>query len=497
MADRHLEIEQKYDAEAEFELPPLDDLPGVSQAAPPRVQELHATYFDTADLRLASLGITLRRRRGGDDSGWHLKVPAGPDGKQEHRAPLGRPRVVPPRLAGLVAVHTRGAELGPVAVLETRRTVVVLRDAEGAALAEVADDLVSAYREEGDEPRRWREIEVELAGGGPDLLKAAGKRLRKAGARRAKSSSKLGRLLGGAVPAAPGATARAATRARLRSLTSNGKLPTVTAGDAVLGYLAGQLESLIDYDPRARLGEEDAVHRMRVATRRLRSTLQSYRPVLDRVRTEPLRAELRWLAGVLGEVRDLEVLRMRFADGPRFFLDDLARRERGAYRRMNASLKEARYFELLDALDALIADPPLDERAERKARKELPLLVSRAWDRMATQYRSIGTADDPDFARHETRKDAKRARYAAELATPVLGAAAKRVAKDAKRIQEVLGEHQDAVVALEHLEAARRRARTAQDAFALGVLYGREECRADTARDRLAVTWSRTLGPSF
>ncbi|WP_158079322.1 CHAD domain-containing protein [Actinomadura sp. CNU-125] len=271
----------------------------------------------------------------------------------------------------------------------------------------------------------------------------------------------------------------------------------MTAGDAVLGYLAAHLESLIEFDPRARLGENDAVHRMRVATRRLRSTLQAYRPVLDPARTEPLQAELRWLAAVLGEVRDLEVLRMRFADGPSFFVDDLARRERGAYRRMNLALKEPRYFELLDALDALIADPPLGERAQRKARKELPVLVSRVWERMARQYRTIETAEDPDLARHETRKAAKRARYAAELATPVLGAAAKRVAKDAKRIQEVLGEHQDGVLAMERLRAVKGRARTPQDAFALGLLYGREECRAETARDRLAVTWSRTLGPSF
>ncbi|WP_158079323.1 CYTH domain-containing protein [Actinomadura sp. CNU-125] len=196
MADRHLEIEQKYDAEAGFVLPPLDDLPGVSAAAAPRVHELHATYFDTADLRLAAHGITLRRRRGGDDSGWHLKVPAGPDGKQEHRAPLGRPRVVPPRLAGLVAVHTRGAELAPVATLETadgrgpagrrrhgprggrRRPRLGVPGGRGRAAA-VAGDRGRTRRRPG-----------------PELLKAAGKRLRKAGARKAKSSSKLGRLLG-------------------------------------------------------------------------------------------------------------------------------------------------------------------------------------------------------------------------------------------------------------------------------------------------------------
>jgi CHAD domain-containing protein len=80
---------------------------------------------------------------------------------------------------------------------------------------------------------------------------------------------------------------------------------------------------------------------------------------------------------------------------------------------------------------------------------------------------------------------------------PVLGVAAKRVVKDAKRIQEVLGAHQDGIIAMEHLETAAGRARTTSEAFALGVLYGKEQCQAETAKGRLATTWSQTLGPSF
>lgn len=495
VAERHLEIEQKYDAAADFVLPDLAGLPGVASTGEPEVHELHASYFDTAGLRLAAHGITLRRRRGGTDAGWHLKMPAGPDSRQELRAPLGRPLVVPARLTGLVAAYTRGDELRPVATLETRRTVVRLLGEDGTRLAEVADDLVTGQA--GGEPERWREIEVELGGGPPELLKATGKRLRKGGARRASSASKLGRLLGDAVVPSQAAAARAAARSRIADAACNGKGPVVTTGEVVLAYLAEQVEAVLAFDPKARLGEEDAVHRMRVAVRRLRSALRSYRPVLDAERTVPLGPELRWLAGVLGEVRDLEVLRMRFAGAPEFLLDDLERQERSAYRRLNGHLKDARYFALLDELDRLILDPPLARAGEKKARKELPGLVTRAWDRMAGEYASIKTADDPDVARHETRKAAKRARYAAELAVPVLGVAAKRLVKDAKRIQEVLGGYQDGVIAMEHLEAAGRRTKVPAEAFTLGVFYGKEECEALAARDHLSTTWSQTLGPSF
>ena len=497
MAERHLEIEQKYDAAADFVLPELSGLPGVAALGEPEVHELHATYFDTADLRLAANKITLRRRRGGPDAGWHLKMPVGPDSKQEFRAPLGRPLVVPARLAGLVAVYARGAELRPIATLETRRTVVRLFGADGAQLAEVADDLVTGRAGEDAEPQRWREIEVELGSGSPDLLKAAGKRLRKSGAKKGKSSSKLGRLLGDAVVPSEAAAARAEARSRITAATSNGKAPAITTGEVVMAYLAEQVEAIMHFDPKARLGEDDAVHKMRVAVRRTRSALRSYRTVLDAERTAPLGPELRWLARELGEVRDLEVLRMRFQGAPDFLLDDLEKKERSAYRRLNAALKEPRYFALLDELDRLISVPPLAREGGKKARKDLPGLVTRAWDRMAGEYASIKTADDPDTARHETRKEAKRVRYAAELAVPVLGVAAERVIEDAKRIQGVLGEYQDGVIAMEHLAAAAKRTNIPEEAFTLGVLYGNEQCKAMAARDRLATTWSRTLGPTF
>ncbi|MFC7730777.1 CYTH and CHAD domain-containing protein [Actinomadura keratinilytica] len=491
MTAEQVEIERKYDADTDFTLPELSDLPGVAAVGPARSHHLHATYFDTDDLRLAARGITLRRRRGGDDAGWHLKMPVGPDSRAETRAPLGRARVVPARLANLVAAYTRGAQLRPVATLETERTVLPLLDEDGAVLAEVADDAVTGHdlRDDRETGTSWREIEVELGSGKPGLLKAAGKRLRKAGARRSASSSKLGRLLDGAVPQAPPAP-----------------VDDGSAGAAVQAYLAAQVAAILTYDPKARVAEEDAVHKMRVAVRRIRSTLRSYRPLLVREHVDPLRSELRWLAGVLGEVRDLEVLRMRFtarldeldAGGAgREWLDDIAREERSAYRRLNAALKEPRYFALLDALERLAEAPPLTDRAARRAAKELPGPVARAWRRMEKAHAAIATAEDADEARHETRRAAKRARYAAEAAVPVLGDAAARAARDARRVQEVFGGHQDGVIAMARLREIAARVRTPAEAFTVGVLYGAERCEAQASLDDLERIWQRIGAPDF
>jgi CHAD domain-containing protein len=501
VAVKHVEIERKYDASAEFSVPDLTGLPGVAAVSAPERHQLHATYFDTADLRLAGYGITLRRRRGGPDAGWHLKMPAGPDSKDELRAPLGKAQTVPSKLASLVAAYTRGEPLQPVATLETDRTVLRLLDDDGQALAEVADDAVRGRVLLGDETPEdgWREIEVELGAGSRDLLKAAGKLLRKAGASKAASASKLGRLLGENIvrPTPKDITERALAR-----VESPGGAPT-TAGDAVVAYIAAQVRALLTFDPKSRLAEFDAVHRMRVATRRLRSVLQSYRPVLDRKRTDPLRDELQWLAAELGEVRDLEVLRMRFTErvagmdeiGEPAWLAELARKERTAYRRLNTTLKKERYYALLDALDGLVADPPLAARADREASRELPRLVDRAWGRLAGTYASIATAEEPEIARHDTRKDAKRVRYAAEAAIAVLGDPAERTVKNAKKLQEVLGGYQDGVIASEHLMGAAERSKDTADAFTLGVLYGIELCEAKASLARLEGTWESITLP--
>ena len=199
---KHLETEQKYDAAADFVLPDLSGLDGRAKATGRHRYYLSATYFDTEDLDLIKNRVTLRRRVGGPDEGWHLKLPVRKDTRQEVRLPLsaGEAGTVPAQLAAQVEDITAGRPLHPIAILDTERTVVALTGQADEPLAEVADDLVTARRldEPGAEPMSWREIEVEAAEGAEvaGLLEAAGQALRGAGARRSASASKLGRLLG-------------------------------------------------------------------------------------------------------------------------------------------------------------------------------------------------------------------------------------------------------------------------------------------------------------
>jgi len=199
---KHLETEQKYDAAADFVLPDLSGLDGRAKATGRHRYYLSATYFDTEDLALIKNRVTLRRRVGGPDEGWHLKLPVRKDTRQEVRLPLsaGEAGTVPAQLAAQVEDITAGRPLHPIAILDTERTVVTLTGQADEPLAEVADDLVTARRLDvpGAEPMTWREIEVEAAEGAEvaGLLEAAGQALREAGARRSASASKLGRLLG-------------------------------------------------------------------------------------------------------------------------------------------------------------------------------------------------------------------------------------------------------------------------------------------------------------
>jgi inorganic triphosphatase YgiF len=200
METSHLETEQKYDVDPDFAVPDFRSIPGCAGVSAPERYQLSATYFDTRDMRLAAHGVTLRRRTGGTDEGWHLKLPVRPGTRREAHVPLSAATgSVPQHLEALVAEITEGMPLHPVGILETTRTVRRLTGPAGEVLAEVADDLVTA-RWSGpsarqDSPLRWREIEVEIAAAQPGLLEAAGKLLREAGARPSEASSKLGRLL--------------------------------------------------------------------------------------------------------------------------------------------------------------------------------------------------------------------------------------------------------------------------------------------------------------
>nr|WP_275585411.1 CYTH domain-containing protein [Blastococcus saxobsidens] len=197
-----MEIERKFDVGAGFEVPDLAGVPGIAAAGPPAAHDLVAVYHDTADLRLVRSRVTLRRRTGGPDEGWHLKLPAGAARRELH-LPLGEAAGGPPReLRDAVAELVAGEALVPVVTLRTRRVATALRDAEGRVLAEVADDTVAATvlptAPAGEpEQRSWREVEVELVEGEEPLLAAVGAVLVAAGAQPSARVSKLASALAG------------------------------------------------------------------------------------------------------------------------------------------------------------------------------------------------------------------------------------------------------------------------------------------------------------
>jgi CHAD domain-containing protein len=499
MATEKLETERKYEADSGSLLPDLADLPGVATESEPEEFQLEAEYFDTEDLRLLRAGITLRRRRGGDDSGWHLKLPAGPDSRTELHLPLGRGRAVPAELARLVRVHARAVKLGPVARIATERRRRLLLDDTGASLAEIVDDEVSAQSlGEVTALSQWREVEVELAAGGRRLLQAADGRLRKAGLRPAGRSAKLERVLEGRLPA---------------PVTPPQLTRDSSAGEVVLAYLSEQSDALKAADPMVRRDQSDSVHQMRVASRRLRSALQAFRPVLEAAATEHLRAELRWLGQVLGDARDGEV----FTDHIRTALEQLpaelvlgpvqasvteqvAPRNAAARRAALRALDSPRYFALLDELDGLLAEPPLTATGARPA-SALLRPIAKADRRLRKRIRraeQLPEGEARDAAFHEARKAAKRARYATDVVTPVFGKQARRFGRRMKKIQSVLGEHHDTVVARVAIRDLGVRAHLAGDnAFTYGLLYERDACDALEYQRQAQRVWERAGRPKY
>ena len=484
-----VEIESKYDVDEHATLPALHELPGVASVAQPVELQLEAVYFDTAAYDLAAAKVTLRRRTGGEDDGWHVKLPISSGERLEIRHPLGRAvRKVPIQVVRTVRVHVRDNELVPVVTLATRRIVHRLLDADGEVLAEVSDDEVTSTVDGATES--WREWEVELVNGEQELLEAATPLLLAAGASPASGPSKLARALGDRVPA-----------------PDSWELPAkpVTA-DLFHAYAAAQVKAIYLRDPEVRRDLPDSVHKMRVATRRLRSALATYRPVVDREAGDLIRAELKWLAGELGGMRDAEVLREHFSTAvdaqPAELVmgrvagvidDHLRRVYREARVQALAALESERYFRLLDTLDELLSEPPLTSESPRKAAKQLPDLLKHDWKRMRKAVRRMENADDiaeRDHELHEIRKAAKRLRYAAESAEPVLGSKATELVGRAEQAQEVLGDHQDSVVARELIrQLAVQVHLDGGNAFTFGRLHAAEEQRGERSYWEFLELW--------
>ena len=281
---------------------------------------------------------------------------------------------------------------------------------------------------------------------------------------------------------------------------------TRAAGQVVLGYLREQAAALDSLVPGVRRDEPDAVHQMRVATRRMRSTLRTFRRVIGPA--DHLDEELRWLAGVLGEARDAEVLAGHLESalagvpaeqliGPvqariKIHFAPVAAQAREA---VLEALDSERYESLRDEVGQLTAGPPPRRRAGRPAGDVLPREVRRAYQATARRMeRARRAAPGPalDTALHQARKAAKRARYAGELAQPAIGREAKRFTRQVKTVQSLLGDHHDAVIARQQERGLGMEAHlSGENAFTYGLLYERESEAAGELRDRAVTAWKK------
>ncbi|MFD0033537.1 CHAD domain-containing protein [Streptomyces sp. NPDC127172] len=499
------ETERKYEVPSSSDtswLPPLDRVEGVTSVVDRSIEELDAVYYDTDDLRLSGSSAILRRRTGGSDAGWHLKLPLPGDSREEVQAALTD--AVPDALRDLALSRTRGAELTPVVRIRSTREVRDLVDAEGGVLAELSIDAVRAQslRAQG-RSAAWREMEVELAeDADPALLDAVEKRLREHGIARAQSPSKLARALDEMAPVPAGERDEAAD------------LAPGSAGEQVLAYVREQIRVLTALDPAVRRDRPDSVHRMRVACRRLRSCLRSYRSVLDREVTDAIREDLKWLASELGAERDQEVLMKRLTRGVKALPGELVlgpvsarlqawnvARGSESHQRSLGALGSRRYLALLGSLAALGQQPPLRAKAGKAADKVMAKAVLKEFDRLAQRMApalDLPPGPERDVALHEARKAAKKVRYAAEAARPTLGKPAKRLGKRVKAAQKVLGDHQDSVVARGTIRDLAVAAQTTNEAgFTWGVLYGGEQAVAHTRERELLTVWERASAPKL
>ncbi|HWU33275.1 MAG TPA: CYTH and CHAD domain-containing protein [Marmoricola sp.] len=444
--DTVLEIETKFEVGPTAVLPDLSSLPTVSSVDPAVDEDLTAIYFDTPALALLHAHVTLRRRTGGHDAGWHLKLPAHDD-RYELQEPLGDPAEIPRRMLEVIYGLTRGESPQEIATLHTHRCLTRLRAAAGPVVATICDDRVEANSAGSASTSRWREWELELTMPNPALAEAGAELLRSAGARNSTAPSKLSRAL----------SLTPALETKQPPISSR----TVVA-DVLGPYLAEQAARLAQLDPLVRADLPDAVHQMRVTARRLRAVLVGFDREFVAGRTARLRNDLGWLASELGRARDLEVLRERIATtagenrGELAGIDaELAESHEHAHDDAVAAMASTRYFGLLDALAAFTADPPWGERAKTSADSELTDRLQRLWRRMNRAVHELD--DNSDIERtvrlHEIRRMAKRLRYCTEATEPLLGSRARDLAHSLSDLQDTLGRHHDAVLADRMIEA--------------------------------------------
>ena len=447
MRSRRPELEIKLAVPMQFEMPPLDTWATTDRMTELPPLRLAATYYDTEDLRLVRNGVTLRYRTGEGKGGiWTLKVPLGNDASVRDEIEMtGSSNRVPPEAYRLTTAFARGTALAPVARIRTQRLRWSLRDDNGEEVAELADDRVSVL----DGRRiveRFREIEVESKGLNRAGLQRIASGLKSSGAVATSVMPKLSRALGPKVPPPEIPVA-----------------PEIGESDAVstafAAALADDVKRLMLYDPATRMGDEEGVHQMRVAIRRLRSHLRTFSTLVQPEWAQGLINSVRWLGRPLGNVRDLDVLRAHLrevtadlGEEAKPLFQELETRHAVAFEALISALSDARYVKLIESLLAAVSQPMFTSAADESCVDALPRLLAKEWQPLQKAADEL-KAGDQDQKYHRVRILAKEARYAAEAATPCLSGKLARqslaFARLSEEIQQVLGRLQDDSMASE------------------------------------------------
>ena len=474
----------RLEAAPHFRPPSLEELGADLHVVDGGRAQLVSSYWDTPDLRLARWGVSLVHS---DDQGWVVWQPPGDHGAPvTDRVPMAGVADAPPDAAlDLIRAYVRDAILAPVARVRRIRRTVAVHDAEDTELVRVLSDEISVL----DGRRvavRFRQVILD-APPHADIALVHGvlTRLRAAGAGGPDTADEHDRVLGPRASEPPEISVPALG-------------PEASLADSVKAMIASSVTRLMRHDAGVRAGDgSEPVHQARVATRRMRSDLDTFRDVLDADRLRRVRTELKWLGGLLGEVRDTDVLisrighRLKEVEGPpagrKALLESLVERRAEARRKLMAGMRGVRYSRLLDMLVEVAQDPPLKVPGDQPARLVLPGLAATPWRVLAKTVHKL-PRDPADEQLHAVRIAAKRSRYAAEAAAPVIGRPAERFAEAIAGVQETLGDFNDAVVARQWLTSVAP-SLDVGGAFYAGVLSERERSLGKAAASGWKKAW--------
>lgn len=465
-------VKQTLEREIKLQAPPGFSLPNFP-GTPIGPRRFTSTYQDTEDFRLASAGITLRRRVEHRKGLWQLKIPR--DNARLELEERGGPLRPPASLARLLVAPLMGEPLKVVAKLRTLRTGTAVMDGD-RRVAEVVFDSVQVLQGPTI-VNRFSELEVELLDGTEDDLRQLASALKALGAFTGDERPKLYQALDIAVqPEVP--------RKPVSELAQ------------IQGMIRDQFRQILRHDPGTRLGDDpEDLHQHRVGIRKLRSLLGSAR-MLEPEWSAKLRAELEWIADLMNPVRDLDVMipYLRADMGllepdeaalMERFIETLISEREAARKVMLEGLENERYLELLRNLESatvsLVVRPAEDDlqsgaaRQFRKMRKAVKVLPS--------------PPEDEDL--HRVRRLAKKSRYTADLVKAGGGRKVAQFLADIKQVQEVLGDFQDSVVAEERIRAFLPEAKSTQEAFVLGRMVELQAAKKRRVGIEFPPAWRR------